>query len=158
MAKPPNMPLRECTFFVPGIPRPQAALRPMLNKNTGKPFNRYNNADTLLPWRARVTALATTFWRGAPSKLAISVAMTFVFVRPQCHFRTGAHHLKLKPSAPPLPSEGQIPDLDHLERAVNDALAGVAFYNDRQVCRHPGKGKTFGPKPGVQIVVREIVE
>jgi len=155
MAKRP--PLRSCEFFVPGIPRPQAALSPGINRKTGKIFTRYSNKDALMPWRARITALAVTHWTPGPSKLAICVAMKFIFVRPKCHYRTGAHANELKPSAPALPSEGQIPDLDHLERAVNDALTGVAFYNDRQVARHM-TGKHYGPMPGVQLTVSEIEE
>jgi len=49
------------------------------------------------------------------------------------------------------------PDLDNLEKAINDALEGIVFLNDSQVCK-VRKLKYYGNTPQVRIRVTEVTE
>jgi Holliday junction resolvase RusA-like endonuclease len=61
----------------------------------------------------------------------VSLLMRFYFARPKSHYGTGRNSNVLKESAPQ--HMLQTPDIDNLEKAVMDALNGVAFVDDKQV-------------------------
>jgi Holliday junction resolvase RusA-like endonuclease len=63
----------------------------------------------------------------------IELQVTFFFKRPGAHYGTGSKVDRLKPSAPEY--HAQSPDLDKLVRCLGDALTGVVYVDDRQVCR-----------------------
>lgn len=69
-----------------------------------------------------------------PIKVPVMVMMVFEFPRPQSHYGTGRNAGKLKPSAPE--DHPSSPDLDKLERCVNDALTGIILADDRYICGH----------------------
>lgn len=83
----------------------------------------------LKPWReaVRQEALRT----GDRMSLGpVTMELVFRFARPKCHFNTRG---QLKPSAPMRVITK--PDLDKLQRSTLDALTGVLFKDDSQVCR-----------------------
>jgi crossover junction endodeoxyribonuclease RusA len=47
------------------------------------------------------------------------------------------------------------PDLSNLEKGLTDALEGIVFANDAQVCRLAMQ-KGYGVRPGVTITVEEL--
>lgn len=71
----------------------------------------------------------------------VVIEMIFYRPRPSGHFGTGRNAGVLKDSAPPFPSTK--PDVDKLERAILDALKGVAWSDDGQVIGAPS-WKLFG--------------
>lgn len=78
------------------------------------------------PWRSSVADAA----RDAGVMVLdgdVAVHVVVRWLRPASHYRTNG---AVRPSAPPRPGRG---DCDKLARAICDALAGVAYKNDRQV-------------------------
>ena len=63
----------------------------------------------------------------------VSVAMSFGFERPACHYGTGRNADRLKPNAPMWPTGRNLGDAEKLARGVNDALSGLVFADDSQV-------------------------
>lgn len=57
------------------------------------------------------------------------IRVTFLFARPQSHYRTNG---QLKPSAP-RHCTARIGDLDKLVRALCDALQGLCYLDDSQI-------------------------
>jgi len=78
------------------------------------------------PWRVTVSDAAVA---AGVTPLEGDVALHIVtrFLRPASHYRKDG---SVRASAPPRPGRG---DCDKLARAICDALAGVAYRNDRQV-------------------------
>ena len=86
-------------------------------------------SPNLKPWReaVRQEALRTR----EPLALGpVTLELAFRFVRPKAHFNSKG---ELKPSAPMRVITK--PDLDKLQRSTLDALTGVLFKDDSQVCR-----------------------
>jgi len=135
------------SFDVRGIrPAPQGSKR---HVGGGRMVEQSPN---LRPWReaVRQEALKT----GEPMALgAVFVDLVFRFARPKCHFNSKG---ELKPSAP----KHMItkPDVDKIERSTLDALTGVLFKDDAQVCRVV-KMKVYclpGELEGCEIVVEGV--
>lgn len=117
----------------------------------------HSNADRLLPWRDTVagaarTAAALDDWQ--PLDGPVVMHCSFYLPRPKGH--TGKRGLL--PSAPTHPA-GR-PDLDHLVRAVGDALSasGVAWTDDSQVVKLRAAKHYCAPDAAMQTpgVVVEI--
>lgn len=131
-------------FDVPGQPAPQGS------KN---PWGSEDNPRTR-PWRHAVTAAAAARLNGAPLLTGpIRVDAHFYFPRPKSHYRTGRHSSQLRPDAPKYHASS--PDLDKLARAIGDALAGVAFRDDRQIAAW-GLSKTYGDRAHAIVQVSEL--
>jgi len=62
----------------------------------------------------------------------VKLSVQFHFARPKSHFGTGRNAQNLKGSAPS--HHAQSPDLDKLIRCLGDALTGIVFRDDRQIC------------------------
>ena len=126
------------TVFVPGKPAGKGSYIPIVSKyarkSDGKHFVFQKNVDKKLAgWteRARFCALSAEI---TPNDFdAVELSVVFVFDRPKAHFGSGKNSDKLKPCAPRLKTTP--PDLDKLERALFDALTGVAYKDDSQVVR-----------------------
>lgn len=63
----------------------------------------------------------------------LSVTLSLFLPRPKSHYRTGKHAGHLKASAPIWHSSRS--DVDNHVKSVLDALDGVAWIDDAQVCR-----------------------
>lgn len=121
------------TFLVTALPK-------------GRPrFNRFGRAFT--PKKTRdferdLKSVAREQYLGQPLKTALEVDIEFALPRPKTARRA-------------LPSVR--PDLDNLAKAVCDALEGVAWVNDWQICKMLLQ-KTYAAKgcpPAIYVVVRE---
>lgn len=84
------------------------------------------------PWAARVRADAAKVQRGELLRGGVAVTLTFVFERPRVHYGTGRNARTLRGVAPERMTA--MPDLDKLARCALDALTGVCFKDDAQVC------------------------
>ena len=48
------------------------------------------------------------------------------------------------------------PDLDNLEKNLLDVMTSLAFWTDDSLVARKDTGKQWGPRPGIDIAVREI--
>jgi crossover junction endodeoxyribonuclease RusA len=134
------------SFTVFGTPQPQGSARAFLSKDGKRPILTSDNAR-LKPWRQElawvaVDAMQKSQQQKAPRGVPISVSLAFYFEKPKSA-RKSAHWKITKP------------DLDKLLRAVLDALTGIAYEDDSQVCECH-LGKAFGPPARVEVLVRSI--
>ena len=124
----------QVTFWVPGKPVGQGRISTI----NGHSF--HSNAKELKPWREKVAWCA----RSAHVPLLdgpVQVEYRFVFLRPK----------SVKRNLPCVK-----PDLDHLERALGDALSGVAFVDDALICKNTST-KVYGEAEGVEIIVGALL-
>lgn len=112
------------TFMVHGDPAAQGSKR-IVRLRSGKSVM-IEQSTKVRPWRAAVAEAAQEA-RCAVREGDVSIRAVVFFVRPAGHFGTKG---QLKSSSPIRP--GYI-DVDKAARAILDALAGVAYHNDRQV-------------------------
>lgn len=85
-------------------------------------------------WRQQVASAARQAYDGPLLTGAVSLTLVFERPRPRSHYGTGRNAETLKPSAPQYPTTK--PDSVKLTRAVEDALTGVIWGDDSQVCEH----------------------
>lgn len=112
------------TFMVHGDPAAQGSKR-IVRLRSGKSVM-IEQSTKVRPWRAAVAEAAQEARCGVLEG-DVSIRAVVFFVRPSSHFSAKG---TLKPSSPIRP--GYI-DVDKAARAILDALAGVAYHNDRQV-------------------------
>lgn len=145
-------PPREVRFFVPGIPRPGGSKRAFVTK-TGRAVVVEDNKRSM-DWRAVVALAAFERFR-RPLEGPVTFAFRFVMPRPKSHFRTGRHAGELRPDAPAVHTSK--PDASKLTRSTEDALKGIAWLDDSQVCDQV-ISKRYGESPGCWISVWEYHE
>ena len=145
-------------FVVPGRARTQGSYQPFIYKvdkadpDTWVARVRAVQTDELKAWRRLVGMYARREFSDTgmiPKGRPVRVTCTFYLARPKAHYRTNG---QLKDWAPDRPTV--VPDGDKLVRAVWDALTGIAYEDDSQVCEWLGE-KLYG-KPRVVIEVEEI--
>jgi Holliday junction resolvase RusA-like endonuclease len=131
-----------------GEPTPQAAGTTIVR---GKSRFRAGTSRSLAFWRDRVAteaqaAVAAQGWTLADGPLQLSCE--FVMPRPQSHPKT-----KWRPCT-------KRPDLKNLVWACEDALAGIAFADDRQITTYGRVHKRYaepGEQSGAIIKLAELV-
>lgn len=134
-------------LFVPGVPAPQGS-KDYKGKRANGSAILTESSKGVGPWRERVALAA--HGHGFPLLTGLPVLMTLEFVMP-------------RPASTPkrrTPPAIKRPDADKLERAVLDALTGIAFADDSQVTttyRHKRLAE-IGETPGVWIAVTEDLE
>lgn len=138
-------------FFVPGIPRPQGSLRPVVSRTTGRTI--VKPSAKMLAWRKVIALHARQVYYGKPITGPVRLRLTFCFVRPAKHYGTGKNADVLKANAPTFHTT--TPDIDKLARAVCDALTGVTWADDSQVVEvYAIKG--YRPRAGLAITIEEV--
>jgi Holliday junction resolvase RusA-like endonuclease len=143
------------SFWVPGIPATAGSKKPFLyrSKKDGKmhasmaPDNKRQK-----PWMSSVSMFAHEAYFGPLLSGPITLWITFRLPRPKSDFGSGRNSDKLKPSAASYHIKK--PDLDKLNRAVSDALKGIIWKDDSQVCALHST-KEYGSNPGAQITIQE---
>jgi crossover junction endodeoxyribonuclease RusA len=105
-------------FFVPGKPQQQGS------KVKGQWGNIREDNKNLGPWRERVALAAYAAAKGRRFERhePVAVGIEFVLYRPAS-----------LPKRKPTPPATKAPDVDKLERAINDALTHVLWEDDAQV-------------------------
>jgi len=116
-------------IFIPGTPRPQGSLQPLVSKDTGRAFVKYSN--TTIQHRNMIILAIREKYQGEAFEGAVILAAYFAFARPKSHYGTGRNAELLKASAPQ--RHTQAPDSDKLLRLIGDSceIAGVVK-NDSQ--------------------------
>lgn len=136
-------------FWVPGIAAPGGSKKAFMNPRT----NRIVVTDDCKrngSWMNRVAMFARQAHHGPPMEGPLHLTMTFRFLRPKGHFRTGKNAGILASRAPEFPI-GR-PDLTKLIRAAEDALKGIILRDDSQIVQQTCH-KGYGPEAGVWIRV-----
>jgi Holliday junction resolvase RusA-like endonuclease len=107
-------------------------------------------------WKRAVTGEAAKAMAGKPLLTgAVALQLVIYRPRPKGHFGTGRNAGRLKDSAPPYPDTK--PDLTKLLRGTEDALRGIVWRDDAQVCRQQN-GKLFGEPARAEVCVGEMEE
>lgn len=153
-------------FEMLGKPATQGSKRSFPQFRGGKPMTRpdgrlvirtQEDSADLEAWRADVAVTARRVFEslGGDGLLqdAARLGLHFYRPRPKTHFGTGCNAGKLKPSAPKYPTS--TPDTLKLARAIEDALTGVVWRDDSQVCRHE-LAKDWGNCFRVTVVVETL--
>jgi len=134
-------------LHIPGIPVAKGSARAYIIKGRAR-VTQTNNAEQR-PWASAITLAARDAMQGEPpSRGPVAVRIHFWMPRPKSHYRTGKYAAELRGDAPYLHT-GK-PDLDKLIRCVLDALTGVCYQDDGQVCIVDSM-KAYDKSPGVQI-------
>lgn len=142
--KPAQLTPRSVSFVVLGQPVPQGSVKGFPIKRAGGTIGVSLTSDNakLRPWRQDVKYEAMRHWKGGPSESAIDVTLTFCLQRKKSVKRE-------------LPTTK--PDIDKLLRAVLDALTGIIYCDDSQVCRvRMQKHYAASAIPSVSITIEEI--
>lgn len=136
------------SFLVVGEAVPQGSAKAFVVD--GKARITHDNAATK-EWRRRVRDRAETALEGRPVLTgAVAIRLEIAFARPSTHFGKRG----LRSTARPYPSVR--PDLDKLERAVLDALTGVAYRDDGQVVQISASKKYLDSPGDREYVLVEI--
>ena len=83
----------------------------------------------------------------------LHVNLTFCFLRPKSHFRTGSKSHLLKDSAPKYHTS--IPDVDNLIKFVADSLNGIFWKDDSRICNILAE-KIYGEQPYIHIRITKL--
>jgi Holliday junction resolvase RusA-like endonuclease len=138
-------------FDVAGTPVPQGSAKAFNRKGGGPPIVTHD-AKGLHAWRNDIAKAARDAKAGDTTLLMgpVGLRITFRLTRPASHYGTRGN---LLPSAPAYPMTR--PDLDKLVRAAKDAMKGVVYRDDGQVCwMLPEKVYAeLGHQPGAHIEV-----
>lgn len=112
------------------------------------------------PWAAQVSSAAAQAMREAnghrPAALlraGVVVDFDFYFARPRSHFGIGRNANLVRLSAPT--HMVTMPDLDKLARCALDALSGIVFKDDAQVCEL-NLSKRYGEPERLEVCVHEL--
>lgn len=107
---------------------------PVLDEK-GKPrFRQRHSSGTTKPWMNTVAQQAAYAWGSKPLlEGAVWVEILSLEPRPKGHYRSGQFSHILHPNAPAYPHKTKTGDSDKLRRAVQDALTGVVYLDDKLV-------------------------
>lgn len=125
-------------FFIPGHPRPKGSWTPVHTKK-GLKFRPASNNTA--DWCRHIKREIEKKWtHELIAEGPIRLELLFLLPRPKTVVRQ-------------FPTVRGTGDLDKLERAVYDAMTGIVYKDDAQVCdAHPRKEYTDG-EPGVWITI-----
>jgi len=140
-------------FFVPGIPRGGGSKRGFVNSKTGRVIIT-DASKHAKDWKTSVAQVAESAFTGALWHGPIILRVTFLFPRPKRHFGTGKKATILRQDAPEFHTSK--PDNTKLTRSTEDALTGVVWKDDAQVCQQfVEKRYTLGAA-GARITIEEM--
>ena len=135
------------TIDVKGKPVGQGAVR---YNTSGHGY--HANQKLLKPWRDMIKAAVMEAWGGAAPWIGgVEVQATFCFEHLKSHRKANG---VLRDDAPLIKTTA--PDLDHLQRAVGDALKDAgAILSDAQICSWTAS-KAYSEQPGLHLVIRKL--
>jgi Holliday junction resolvase RusA-like endonuclease len=147
--------MSEQTFIILGDPKGQPRHRSSIIAGHVHTYESKEGRENKGNIRAQVVAQKPRIIdKGKPVLLHIQAYMP----RPSSHFGTGKNAGKLKESAPFWHTVK--PDSDNILKAVKDALKGVCWYDDSQVCdeRIIKPYEYSGISPRTVITIREMAK
>lgn len=135
-------------FTVPGIPATKGSARAFVVAGKARITNSCERAK---PWASAITLAAQEAMHDRPLLTGpVVVRLEFRFPWRKCDRRKDG---SIRESASRFVSVK--PDVDKTSRCALDALIGVAFRDDAQICDLLAT-KRYGDPPGVRIVVEEV--
>lgn len=137
------------SFVVPDVPVAQPRQRQRVAP--GGFVQNYTPTDSPVnAFKASVKRAANDAYRGKPLSGPLSVSVLFVFPR------TSGQIWKTKPM--PRIWHTKKPDLDNLVKAVWDALSGIVWIDDKQICdaRQRKKIASGDEQPHCVVVIKEL--
>lgn len=141
------------TFFVPGVAKPAGSKRGFYAPKLGRVLI-VDDCKKSRDWKGDVKYAAMQAMAGrAPVAHAVMLTVSFAMPRPKSHYRTGRHAGSLRPDAPKWCTTK--PDATKLLRCVEDAMTGVVWRDDAQVCFQIVE-KKYDENPGAAIDVEPI--
>lgn len=123
--------------FVPGKPATKGSAKGFAHMKDGKPRAAVtHDSSRTASWEAliRETIRLQGIAIGANVSAPCEVKIVCKFHRPKKHYRTGSKERELRDDAPWFSHMTEKPDGDKTLRLALDALTGVAFLDDKQVC------------------------
>jgi Holliday junction resolvase RusA-like endonuclease len=124
--------MADIKLIIHGEPQAQKRHRYTAKDGAGRPLKFVHTYD---PSAEGKRNLREVVQRQAPGKLLLGplrVDCYFYYGRPKSHYRTGRNAGILKDSAPLWKANGK--DRDNCDKFVLDALTGVFFRDDSQIC------------------------
>jgi len=83
-------------------------------------------------YKSAIRFEAAKVFPGTPTVGPVKLLLTFVFSRPKAHYRTGRYADEMRSDAPEWHTHK--PDIENCAKAVLDALTGIVYRDDSQVC------------------------
>jgi len=155
--------IKEITFTVIGRPQQRGSKKVGLIPQGSNGFLMKNGRPVVVArdanenskaWMDSVKLAAYDAYRGELLMGPVEMLVRFYFKRPNSHYGTGKNVIQLKASAPMYHS--QSPDLDKLVRCLGDALTGVVYVDDRQVCRTLSQREWTTTTERAEVTIREL--
>jgi len=140
------------TFFVAGDPATQGSKRAFYIASIGRAIVT-EDCKRNKPWRSDVRneaekAIEKSDWQLSEGPIRLN--LTFRLKRPKYHYNSKG---LIKPSAPTY--HAKKPDTVKLARAVEDALKGVVWRDDSQICSE-SITKLYHDQPGVLVEIWQL--
>jgi len=137
------------TFTVMGRPRPQGRPRAV---RFGRHARVHPDPKDSVN-QEHIAVIAQQHRPETPARGPVWVTIACYFPRPKSHYGTGRNSGKLKYKAPFYYKSR--PDCDNLAKAVLDAINGVYFVDDAQVCKLMVT-KYYDERPRTEVTVKVI--
>ena len=140
------------TFTVPAVPKaqPRQRHRVMTFGDRHVAVNYTPKDDPVNAFKATVRILLRQAYVGSPIRGPVGLAVSFIMPRPKSKF--------WKTKSMPREWHSIKPDSDNLVKSLKDALTGLAWLDDAQVClEHIGKAVGSGDdSPRVEVRITEL--
>ena len=88
-----------------------------------------------------------------PIKGPVMVTVIFHFGRPKGHYRTGKYSAMLRDDCPEWHTSRK--DIDNLQKLIFDALNGIFWKDDSQICWVEAQ-KKYSDRPRTNLVIRTL--
>lgn len=142
------------TFTVPGIPVAQPRQRHRAFAVAGRIVS-HNYTPAKHPVQNYKAAIRLTAAQhvAQPMTGPVRIEITCYFGHPKSHYRSGKRCDELRPDAAEWHTAR--PDAENCVKAVLDAMTGVAYLDDRQVCWLE-VGKVYDTVPRTKITIEPL--
>lgn len=140
------------SFFVPGVPKPAGSKRAFIIKGRAIITDANKNARD---WKIDVQHAARSVMEqleGNRLSGPLKLHVVFNLPRPKSHYRTGKNANLLRDDAPAWHTSK--PDTTKLLRGLEDALTGMLWGDDSQVCVQTAL-KRYSERPGADVTISE---
>lgn len=145
------------TFFVPGKSAPGGSKKGFYNKKLRRVLM-VPASNKTKPWMQVVSFYAKRAYSGPLLCGPLKLTMEFRRLRPKGHYGSGKNAHTLIKAGIDKPWPISMPDLTKLVRAAEDALKGIIWRDDSQVCIQETRKVYVDRDPGVQIRISQILE